>query len=144
MQGCYLASFTFLSLCLSHHLFSLWPPPFLSPPSPPCPPGQSKWKKTPESHVNSLPTRNHPLRQCLQPADRKHLHIQVSPLPNSSGRWLMLFTPLCVPDSAGRLRLWNTFTLKSSLSLAIKQKLLFLCCSHPSLEKCKCKEVWCS
>lgn len=40
--------------------------------------GQSKWKETPESLVNCLPTWYRPLRQCVQQADRKHLHIQVS------------------------------------------------------------------
>lgn len=43
--------------------------------------GQSQRKETPESHIEGLPPRNHPLWQCLQPANGKHLHIQVCHAP---------------------------------------------------------------
>lgn len=119
---------------------SLISPSFLHPffPLVPFLAGQSQRKKTPESHIKGLPTRNHPVRQCLQPADRKHIYIQVSrPLStvNTSNT-------LCVPDWVGRPQLWNTSTLSLSLSPTIKQKLLFPLSSHRSLDGCECKEVW--
>lgn len=67
-------------------------------------PGQSQWKKAPKSHIKGLPARNHPLRRRLQPAYRKHLHIQVSP-PFSRLPLSNIPETVCVPESVGRLPL---------------------------------------
>ena len=87
--------------------------------------GKSEWEETPESHTQSLPAGNHPIWQCLNPADRKHIHIQVS-----LSRSLSLYLDITVyfRQSLGRPQLiWNTLGLCEAAEPVVGRQAASVC-----------------